>query len=230
MTRMHRGIALALVATMLAGCGQAAFVPPAQPGVTGMAGMALRSSSATALATSFAKSVENQAPDRVTRNGAIVTIESGDSTTRYDFTATPRTQQVTITADGVSVQVSYATLTAQATSSQIKFAPLVLLPIALDVAFAGAKAYAVYWFTHRHDFNKHDAIQAVVTGMGQALVGYLPMGFLLKWLVPIVVKFVMNTSASDYTHALHDLMSQLDDIVHAIKHMLAGDPAPQVSY
>lgn len=227
MRSMHRGIALALITSLLAGCGQAGLMAPTRPAI---AGMAVQSQSAAQMATAFAASLEKQTKGHVSRDGAVVTITTGDATTRYDFSATPRTQQVAVSADGVNVEVSYATLTAQSRASQLKFAPFMIVPIAIDVAIAGAKAYAVYWITHRHDFNRHDAIQTTVTAMGQALVGFLPMGFALKWLVPVVVNALMNADAQDYAHALHALMSRLDDIVAAIKHMLAGDPAPKIAY
>ena len=98
-----------------------------------------------------------------------------------------------------------------------------VVTIAIHVAIGGAKALAIYWLTHRDDFDKQEAIKATVVGMGTALVAFLPYGQYLQWLVPIAVDLIMSVKVGDLKEIMAAAMKQVDKIVEVIKRMLEAE-------
>jgi predicted small lipoprotein YifL len=229
---LRRLTAVSIVAAVLAGCGQAG---PTAPATSARAtAVSAQSTSAEKLAREFGFAAKPRDGGKVTIKKAVVTVstEKGGTVT-YDFTETPRTQKVKVTTEGYTVEVDHDKLmeAAEAANHNLGFAPALIIPIAIDVAVAGAKAYAFYYIKHHgEDFDQKAAIQVTVTAMTQALICWVPYGQYFQWLVPFVIDFVMHTNPSDVKEAVQAVMAKLDALVEVIKHILHKDPAPKVAF
>jgi hypothetical protein len=230
MHKSFRGlVALTLMAATLSACSQAA---PNAASTTQTSAVEAQSASANAMASRFSNAVRPHGEGTVSVKNPVVTLTSheGDVVT-YDFRNTPKTKQVKVTTEGVSIDVPYSQVMETASANaQVQIRPVAIVPIAISVIVAGAKAYVFYKIKHHgDDFNKHDAIQAVVTAMGVALVHWVPGGAMLGWLVPIVVEALMNIDPSDYQATFKALVAKLDKFVEAIKHNIHTDQAPETN-
>jgi hypothetical protein len=230
MHKSFRGlVALTLMAATLSACSQAA---PNATTNTQASAIEAQSASANSMASRFANAVRPHGDGTVAVKNTVVTLTSpeGDVVT-YDFRNAPKSKQVKVTSEGVTVEVPLAQVMETATgSAQVQVLPVAIVPIAISVIVAGAKAYVFYKIKHHgDDFNKHDAIQAVVTAMGVALVHWVPGGAMLGWLVPIVVEALMNIDPADYQATFKALVAKLDKFVDAIKHIIHKDQAPETN-
>lgn len=229
MTKIFRNlVALTLAGAMLTACSTTA---PLAGTTAGMATLEAQGASAKKLAQTFASKLRPHGADhRVTTEGAVVTLKSdATGTVTYDFSATPKTRMVKVTANEVTVEVPHARLIESVSSNpNTQALPVMVVPIAMSVAVAGAKAYVVYRLKHPGDqFNKHDAIQAVVTAMGVALVHWAPGGKYLAWLVPFVVEALMDKDFDDYKSVFKAFVAKMDALVEAIKHIIRKDAPPE---
>jgi len=227
--------ALLVSSTLLAGCRH-----PAVNGATTLAGAAVnaasRSKDAAAHAQAFAKQIKPQFTGTVKVSGTVVKLISNDGATlEYDFKDTPRTGQVAVSSEGFTTNVSEQKLleVASGSAQHDKILPAMVVAIAVHVAIGGAKALAIYWLTHRDNFDKQEAIRATVIGMGTALVAFLPYGQYMEWLVPIAVDILMQVKVGDFKEIAAVAMKEVDKIVDVIKRILAAQdhgvaPAPAI--
>jgi hypothetical protein len=219
-----RRIATALVASsiLLAGCGHPAAVPAAAlPGSNVAA--AAKGGDAASHAKAFAAQITSQFSGSVKVAGSKVTLSAKDQpSVSYDFKDTPRTGQVAVTTDGFTTNVSEKKLleVAAGSAQHDKVLPALVVAIAVHVAIGGAKALAIYWLTHKDNFNKQEAIRATVIGMGTALVAFLPYGQYMEWLVPIAVDILMQVKIGDFKEIAAIAMKEVDKIVEVIKRIL----------
>jgi hypothetical protein len=207
---------------MLAGCGHTPVVTPSSQ-LSGAAHTASVVLDANGRAAQFAGLVKGQFLGQVTVAGASVTLTGTKSApVVYNFTQAPTTGLVAVASQGFSTTVSNQKLieTVSSPTGTDKFLPAMIIPIAIDVAFAGAKALAFYWLTHRNDFNRDDAIKACVVGMASALLDFVPYGVYFEWLVPIAVNIISQVKVGDLKEIAAIALKDLDKIVEVIKKIL----------
>lgn len=219
---MRRTCTALLAATaLLAGCGRPATMPAASlPGTTAEAAA---KGDAAAHAKAFAAQVTPGFTGTVKVAGSVVTLAAKDQpTVRYDFKDTPRTGQVAVSTDGFTTSVSEQKLleVASGSANHEKVIPALVVAIAVHVAIGGAKALAIYWLTHKDNFDKQEAIRATVIGMGTALVAFLPYGQYMEWLVPIAVDILMQVKLGTFKEIAAIAMKEVDKIVEVIKRIL----------
>lgn len=185
MFQQRRGLCLALATGLLTvsvtGCGQ--FYNEPMFGDVPMMEVASRSGD---LAQSFASSLD-PAVGTVSVSGSRVTVEGlADVPVVYDFSETPRTNQV-------QIQVGeYRDVVRRDELAQPDVAWMAI-KLATRMVYGGAKAYIWYWRNHKGDqYNREDAVKAVVYGMLSHGVAGLPGGFLWKRLLPIAWKWVVG--------------------------------------
>ncbi|MDB5097153.1 MAG: hypothetical protein JWM80_1574 [Cyanobacteria bacterium RYN_339] len=228
---MRRTLTTLLAAVMLSGCAHSASVPAAPvPGANATA--AAKGGDAATHAKAFAAQMTSQFTGTVQVKGSVVTLSAKDqATVTYDFKDTPRTGQVAVSTEGFSTTVSEKKLleVAAGSAQHDKVLPALVVAIAVHVAIGGAKALAIYWLTHRENFNKQDAIRATVVGMGTALVAFLPYGQYMEWLVPIAVDILMQVKLGDFKEIAAIAMKQVDKIVEVIKRILHAQETGQAA-
>lgn len=214
----RRSCTVLLVAALaLAGCGRPAVLG------SSVAPAGLASQSVSEHAKKFAGLVKPRFKGTVTVKGSVVTLTAPEQgPVSYDFKTAPQDGQVTVTAEGFSTKVSEQRLL-ETVAHGDKILPPMVVTIAIHVAIGGAKALAIYWLTHRDDFDKEEAIRATVIGMGTALVAFLPYGQYMKWLVPIAVDLIMSVKVGDLKEIMAAAMKQVDKIVEVIKRMLDAE-------
>jgi hypothetical protein len=229
MTKIVRNlVALTLAGAMLTACSTTV---PLASSVAGTATLEAQAASSKKLAQTFAGKLRpHGAGQLVTTEGAVVTLTSDAAgAITYDFSATPKTRLVKVSAGEASTEVPHAQLIESVSSNpNTQALPVMVVPIAMSVVTAGAKAYIVYKLKHPGEqFNKHDAIQIVVSAMGVALVQWAPGGKYLSWLVPLVVEALMEKDLNDYKAVFKALVAKLDVLVEAIKHIIHKDAPPE---
>lgn len=224
--RNQNRVAAGLVLLMLAGCAHAPMPTAAVASSTQTRAMAL---DGAGRANQLAALVKGEFKGTVAVKGAVVTLTStaGDKVT-YDFGATARTGMVAVTSGDATTSVS-SDKVVESASGNDKFLPVVIVPIAIDVAFGGAKALALYWITHRHDFNRDDAIKACVIGMTEALLDFVPYGQYFKWLVPIAADIIAQVKVGDIKEITAIALKEVDKLVEIIKQILHDQPQASVA-
>lgn len=183
----QRCISLALTASFLAlplaGCGQMAM--PSQAVLPQVQAQTIRPS-ADVLAGRFARAWQGDPDFQATVQGQRVLVQGPDGIRlSYDFTLTPTTGMVRLTAGSQTTDLPYVD-NAQDSSWTIA-------KIAVRMVYGGVKAYYKYKKTHTGpDYNQEDLVKAVLYGMLSQGVSALPGGFLWKQLLPIVWQWILN--------------------------------------
>lgn len=219
---MRWGVSLVLLLATLAGCAQVPSTHVARSaglvaqGVAGPAGL-----TPVQMAERFYARVKPSFKGQMSRLDAMVVMRSeGGLETRYDFTETVRSGNVRVMVDDFRTDFPYDRLMADDPQQEVLAASLVVT-IALQTAFGGARALAFYYVTHRGAaFKREDAIKVTVIGMGQALVSFAPYGRYLSALVPIVVEWLFSLkSKGDFASIAEVSVSNLDHLITVIRQM-----------
>jgi hypothetical protein len=216
---------------MLAGCSHAPLATTTARS-TGNPHVATAKLDAQGRAMQFEGLVKGQFLGQVTLTGTVVTLKgTKNAPVVYDFVDAPRTGLVRVTSDGFSTTVSNEKLleTVSASAGTDKLLPAMIIPIAIDVAIGGAKALAIYWLTHRTDFNRDDAIKACVVGMVSALLDFVPYGVYFEWLVPIAVNIISQVKTGDFKEIAAIAMKDVDKVVEVVKKILHAQAQAKVA-
>lgn len=222
-------LAVSLMTTALAGCGQVAT-----PMATGLAStVEAQGKQGARLAKDFAALVKPRFEGQVSVKGSVVTVKGGNAeATRYDFSQVARTGLVRVSAGEASFEVRHADLiaTTQVDGVGADALPALLVPIAIHAAIGGSVALAQYYLTHRDNFDRDEAIKAVVTGMAIALAPFVRDVQYAKYLVPVAIAILKNAKSLHYKDILAAAMDLKSDIIRVIIQMIKnGGHQPQVA-
>lgn len=172
------------------------------------------------MAESFYARIKPSFKGRLARLDAMVLVRTdGGLETRYDFSETVRSGNVRVVVDDFRMDFPYERLMAQ-DPRQGDLGASLIVTIALQTAFGGARALAYYYVTHRGAaFNREEAIKVTVIGMGQALVSFAPYGRYLSMLVPIVVEWLYGLKSDDFAGIAKVSVGNLDKLIEVIQQM-----------
>lgn len=199
-------LACSLVTLPLAGCGQL----PTGTFAADTARVTAASVSASEMARRFAEARQAEGHGKATVQGAVVTLTTPEGgSVRYDFTRTPQTAKVTFRAGEYVAELEYQ-------DSQVQAWRMVW--VAVRMIYGGTKAH--FWYLSQHTgsaYNREDHVKAVVYGMISQGVAGLPGGFLWKYLVPIVWKWILGEAPIKPNQLFNIWLQDKDAVIEALR-------------
>lgn len=208
--RLSMCLAIVLGSAYLAGCG----APPNLTGISssGQSRAAAAAKTPQQMATTFKAQLQSRGIESQVL-GAVVNLEAEDGVTpSFDFSATPKTRKVVFRAGTIVTEIE--------DPSQERVLPTPLPLLGIKMIWGGAKAW--YWYTHTHEganYSAEELQQAILYGMIHSGVAGLPFGFLLKYLTPIVWKWV--TGDQPLRPTLRDLFELMKKDLLSVSKILA---------
>jgi hypothetical protein len=212
---------LALVATPLAGCGQASLI--GAPSMRAAGKVKAKSAEASSMAVRFAEAIKPSFAGQIAVKGSVVSLRYEETLTSYDFKNAPSTGMVLISSDEFTAEMPLEDLMRGAAigGQGPEVLPVLLVPIATQVAIAAAKALAMYYITHRgEEFDKGDAAKATVVAMGLALIPFVGNMGTVGAFVPVAAKLLASSSSFAYKDLAQAAIGMIDEIVPLVLALL----------
>lgn len=221
-------LVLAVLAGSLSGCGQA--VGP-NAALARQAALTRARATEGPPARQFYERMKGHYTGSLTITGDRVTLAYPDQPAAiYDFAETARSGQVHVTIGEFQTLLPFADLMEGAADdgAGAEVLPVLLVPIALDMAAAGAQALALYWLGHRGDaFDKRDAAKAVALGMALAIVPFLGEMSALGKIVPVAAKLVAGAGGFGAREIARAAAAMSGEILDLVKYLYKLHKAKQ---